>query len=167
MHGGTRLLLNPTAALLTPCCGPAGAGTGKSAVTRVIVQRLVAAGKRVLVTATSATAASRLHFSGSDTIDATVQLSPGRKPTALNPYQVTTYALKMADVVVVDELSMLDSAKLAAILSAMSQSTAIGTPQKMLLLVGDLWQVGMAMHGGCARAKVAHNWMTRCWLCCA
>ena len=142
-------------------CLQGGPGTGKSAVTRVLVERAVAAGHKVLVTATAATAAQRLCFTFTDTVDSICQIYPGRPLMASNPNSVQHIALEMADMLVVDELSMMDQEKLGRVLYRLKQSTGAGARRKVLLLVGDLWQLppvcGHNVTGICPRCHLLHS----------
>lgn len=103
---------------------------------RALVDHLVnQLGQNVLVTATSATAAQRLGFDKSDTIDATCQFLVGSNLAAMQPDHPKTMALQRADLVVCDEFSLMDQLKLSRVTSRLSQATAAGASRKVLLLV--------------------------------
>jgi putative N-acetylmannosamine-6-phosphate epimerase len=136
--------------MLLRACPP---GTGKSALSRVLVDLAVASGRKVLVTATSATAANRLGFTQSDTIDATCQLRPGTHFASLMPNHTGTMALRMADIVLCDEFSMMDKEKLSRVMSKMAQATRKGAPRKVL--VSMLLAVLQLLCAVCADAEAA------------
>ncbi len=64
--------------------------------------------RKVLVTATSATAALRLGFDKSDTVDAACQFRVGKSLGALQPDHPKTMALQDADLLVCEEFSLMD-----------------------------------------------------------
>ena len=143
-----------------------GPGTGKSAITRILVQLAVEAGHATLVTATSATAANRLQFSHTDTVDGACQLPVNSRLSPLRTHDAGTLAMQLAALLVCDEFSMMSQAKLALIMSRMSQSTLPGEPRKILLLVGDLAQLpSVCRHGKRQRGRKAKRSATAQPLC--
>lgn len=112
-------------------------GTGKSTIVRALVDHMVSQqGRKVLVTATSATAAQRLGFDKSDTLDAACQFVVGKNMSALRPEHPKTMALQEADLMVCEEFSLMDQLKLSRVISRLSQATKEDAPRKVLLLVG-------------------------------
>jgi hypothetical protein len=115
---------------------PPHAGTGKSTIVRALVDHMVSQlDRKVLVTATSATAAQRLGFDKSDTVDAACQFRVGKSLGVLQPDHPKTMALQDADLLVCEEFSLMDQLKLSRLTSRMSQATREGAPRKVLLLV--------------------------------
>ena len=143
-----------------------GPGCGKSAVTQLLVHKLVSRRVRVLVTATTATAARRLGLSPANTAHSAMQL-PRRGPLLpMLPRTAATLALQMADIVVVDECSMLTAQLLDAIAYRLATATAEGAPPKVLLLVGDLGQLPpICEHGRNRGRRGAAARRRRPWLC--
>jgi transcriptional regulator of acetoin/glycerol metabolism len=91
-------------------------GTGKSTLLRVLVEEVRKLEKALVVTATSATAAHRLGLSYTDTVDAACQIPRSGPITSLRPDNAGTLALRLLDLLVCDELSMLSKDKLGNIL---------------------------------------------------
>jgi hypothetical protein len=131
--------LSAMPAILTLQGGP---GCGKSAVTRHIIEQVqLKCRANVLVTATTATTAQRLQVSHSDTVHAACQVPGFGNLTPMYPLNIQTAALRMADIVICDEFSMLTSKVLGIILHRMAQATHEGSHRKVLLLVGDVGQL--------------------------
>ncbi len=127
-------------------------GTGKSTLLCVLVEEVRKLEKALVVTATSATAAHRLGLSYTDTVDTACQIPRSGPITSLRPDNAGTLALRLLDLLVCDELSMLSKDKLGNILHRLSQATAEGKPRKVLLLVGDCWQLSPV-----CRHKISDN----------
>lgn len=136
-----------------------GPGCGKSLVTKHLVHFLVQEGIAVLVSATTATAARRLGLSPADTTHSACQLPVNGPTNPLRPMCPQTMALELAQLVVVDECSMLTSKLLHLLCHRLSQATKAGDPPKVLLLVGDLAQLPpICSHGRRRRhASAAHK----------
>ena len=104
-----------------------GPGTGKSATTIALIQKLRSKGLNVLVAATTSNAAQQLaSYYPADTIDAVMYLQPGRTLKALMPGSRARLQLEAADVVICDESSMLTSMKLLLIKYRMRMCTKQG-----------------------------------------
>ena len=143
-----------------------GPGTGKSALTRMLVTEAIANGFPGLVTATAATAAQRLGFSFADTIDAACQIPVNKPLPPMRNMDATTMALQAARFVVCDELSMLTSSKLLIVLHRLSQATKKGQPRKVLLLVGDLSQLPPVCRHNRRKREEAPTLCESCHLMC-
>ena len=146
-----------------------GAGTGKTALTKLLVHELRQRGKRVLLCASTGAAAVRLS-AYAQTAHSAFTL-PCRDGQMLPPYRSTTDAnqcLNAADVIVIDEISMLSSHIFNWIIYRFMQLTGTHTPQealsdKLLLLVGDLCQLPPVCHHSgesntmCASCHITHS----------
>lgn len=131
-----------------------GPGCGKSAVTRHLVDQLRALRTSVLVTATTATAAQRLLVTPADTVHSACQVPVYGNLTPMYQLSPQTIALRLADIVIRHEFSMLTSKTLSIVMNRMAQATPQGAHRKVLLLVGDLGQLPpICRHGSRRRTR--------------
>ena len=117
------------------------AGTGKSLLTRVIVEDLAARKKKVVLCAPTGVAAVNV---GGATLHRTFHLPVG----VIEPYRSCKdksrlSALALADVVIVDEISMCRQDLFAAVMNSLSKASRMrgATRKKQILVVGDFHQL--------------------------
>ena len=121
-----------------------GAGTGKTTLVRRIANQLVQRGKRVVLAASTGIAACQLrdetgihnsrYCQGPSTLHAAAFLPRVEMPDSKRRIQSGRRKLKRADVVIVDEISMVDRITFDRFLERVE-------PETGLLVVGDFFQL--------------------------
>ncbi|MBR4401862.1 MAG: AAA family ATPase [Synergistes sp.] len=111
------------------------AGTGKSTVIKAIKETLEAAGKTVLLTAPTGIAAINI---GGATIHSQFEIPAAiASARSLRDSRVLSMLLKNTDTIIIDEISMVRSDLMEAVLKRIGQYN----PNIQLILVGDLMQL--------------------------
>ncbi|MDI6450250.1 ATP-dependent DNA helicase [Anaerobaca lacustris] len=121
-----------------------GAGTGKTTLVRRIANQLVQRGKRVVLAASTGIAACQLrdetgihnsrYCQGPSTLHAAAFLPRVEMPDSKRRIQSGRRKLKRADVIIVDEISMVDRMTFDRFLERVE-------PETGLLVVGDFFQL--------------------------
>lgn len=121
-----------------------GAGTGKTTLVRRIANQLVQRGKRVVLAASTGIAACQLrdetgihnsrYCQGPSTLHAAAFLPRVEMPDSKRRIQSSRRKLKRADVIIVDEISMVDRITFDRFLERVEPGTG-------LLVVGDFFQL--------------------------
>lgn len=121
------------------------AGTGKSTVVRYVIERMQEAGKKVVAVAPTGIAANNI---GGQTIHSLF----GIRPFGILDFDACNYlgrakkdVLRVADVIVIDEVSMLRPDILDAMHWTLRKNGLPGLDQKQVIFIGDLKQLPVVL----------------------
>ncbi|KAL6747032.1 P-loop containing nucleoside triphosphate hydrolase protein, partial [Haematococcus lacustris] len=128
------------------CVVSGGPGTGKTFLTKQLLQHLRVAGTRHLANATTGAAAIRLSKHASTVHTAFGIFGAGRYLPPISPTNQRYEAMRAAKVIIIDEMSMLCSQMFSLVLFRLQQccecrSFKVVLEQKLIILVGDHAQV--------------------------
>ncbi|KAL6745032.1 P-loop containing nucleoside triphosphate hydrolase protein, partial [Haematococcus lacustris] len=133
------------------CVVSGGPGTGKTFLTKQLLQHLRVAGTRHLATATTGAAAIRLSKHASTVHTAFGIFGTGRYLPPISPTNPRYEAMRAAKVIIIDEMSMLCSQMFSLVLFRLQQCCECRSfkevlEQKLIILVGDHAQLPPVCH---------------------
>jgi ATP-dependent exoDNAse (exonuclease V) alpha subunit len=126
-----------------------GPGTGKTFVTRHLIHEWRKLGKRLVITGTTGPAATRLSAAARTVHSAFAIPTGGQFLTPLGAFHPARLLLQHADVIIIDEMSMLSNPVFQTVLYRLHQCCGgDALKNKLVLLVGDHAQVrdGLRSH---------------------
>lgn len=152
--------LNPNTSGLHLLSGSPGAG--KTFVTKLLIDRLSESGRKVVLCATTGVAATRLH-ADARTVHATFAIPVKNFLSPISPTHPNFSKLRDANVIIIDECSMMTAPLLSAILHRLTQVTesadyTVALRSKLVLLVGDFCQLPPV----CAHRVLPHEVCRAC-----
>jgi len=119
-----------------------GPGTGKTFVTRHLIHQWRKLGKRIVITGTTGPAATRLSAAARTVHSAFAIPTGGQFLTPLGAFHPARLLLQHADIIIIDEMSMLSNPMFQTVLYRLHQCCGSAALQnKFILLVGDHAQV--------------------------
>lgn len=125
-------------------------GAGKTYMTKVLIQYFASQSKKMVLCSTTGVAATRMHPNATTVHQAMSIPSNGFLPF-FGPTNPRYHDLKDADVVIVDEISMLTNKMLFGIMQRLmqvlcSEDPAMYMQKKLIIFVGDLCQLPPVCH---------------------